>query len=310
MRRRGCRASFTASGSRAARSSAYYHGFSNRTLWPLLHGLVEHLLARPPHWWPTYRVVNERFAERAFALADGRRAVLGPRLPPDAACRGCCARATRTRGSPSSSTSRSRRPRCSAGCRGASSSSTGCSARAHRLPDAAVPRQLRSARALPRRRRRGGGTTAAAPGRADRRQSARIRSRSTRPRFAERARGAGRRARAAAAAQPVRAAAASCSASTGSTTRRASWSGCGRSSSCSSSAGPARRVVLRPDRGPEPRRHPRVPRPAREQVEQLVGRINGRFTEPGRDVAGALPLPRRQPGPAARLLPRSPTSAS
>ncbi len=39
----------------------YYHGFSNRTLWPLLHGWVE-----PPlfdrSWWRAYCEVNERFA--------------------------------------------------------------------------------------------------------------------------------------------------------------------------------------------------------------------------------------------------------
>ena len=39
----------------------YYHGFSNRTLWPLLHGWVE-----PPafdrSWWRAYSEVNERFA--------------------------------------------------------------------------------------------------------------------------------------------------------------------------------------------------------------------------------------------------------
>ncbi len=39
----------------------YYHGFANRTLWPLLHGLIE----APVYdrgWWHTYRDVNERFA--------------------------------------------------------------------------------------------------------------------------------------------------------------------------------------------------------------------------------------------------------
>jgi alpha,alpha-trehalose-phosphate synthase [UDP-forming] len=40
----------------------YYHGFSNRTLWPLLHAWVE-----PPvfdrSWWRGYRAVNERFAD-------------------------------------------------------------------------------------------------------------------------------------------------------------------------------------------------------------------------------------------------------
>jgi alpha,alpha-trehalose-phosphate synthase [UDP-forming] len=39
----------------------YYRGFANRTLWPLLHGLVE----QPTfdrRWWNAYRAVNERFA--------------------------------------------------------------------------------------------------------------------------------------------------------------------------------------------------------------------------------------------------------
>ena len=39
----------------------YYHGFANRTLWPLLHGWVE-----PPvfdrSWWRAYDEVNARFA--------------------------------------------------------------------------------------------------------------------------------------------------------------------------------------------------------------------------------------------------------
>jgi trehalose 6-phosphate synthase len=47
----------------------FYHGMSNRTLWPLLHGLVEHY-ALDHRNWPVYRSVNERFAEQAHALAD------------------------------------------------------------------------------------------------------------------------------------------------------------------------------------------------------------------------------------------------
>ena len=42
----------------------YYHGFANRTLWPLLHGLVE----QPTYerdWWSAYLSANE-----AFATAD------------------------------------------------------------------------------------------------------------------------------------------------------------------------------------------------------------------------------------------------
>jgi trehalose 6-phosphate synthase len=50
--------------------SDYYHGFANRTLWPLLHGLVE----QPVYdrgWWLTYREVNERFA----ATDTGKEAI-------------------------------------------------------------------------------------------------------------------------------------------------------------------------------------------------------------------------------------------
>ncbi len=43
--------------------AGYYHGFANRTLWPLLHDSVEKpVLDRS--WWTTYRKVNEVFAER------------------------------------------------------------------------------------------------------------------------------------------------------------------------------------------------------------------------------------------------------
>ncbi len=40
---------------------AYYHGFANRTLWPLLHGLVEQPVF-DRSWWNVYRDVNDRFA--------------------------------------------------------------------------------------------------------------------------------------------------------------------------------------------------------------------------------------------------------
>lgn len=42
----------------------YYHGFANRTLWPLFHELIETpVLER--RWWRAYRDVNARFAEAA-----------------------------------------------------------------------------------------------------------------------------------------------------------------------------------------------------------------------------------------------------
>jgi trehalose 6-phosphate synthase len=49
----------------------YYHGFSNRTLWPLLHGLVEEPVFERD-WWDSYRTVNARFA----AAETGRGAAL------------------------------------------------------------------------------------------------------------------------------------------------------------------------------------------------------------------------------------------
>jgi alpha,alpha-trehalose-phosphate synthase [UDP-forming] len=42
----------------------YYHGFSNRTLWPLLHGLIETPVYERS-WWRSYQAVNERFAATA-----------------------------------------------------------------------------------------------------------------------------------------------------------------------------------------------------------------------------------------------------
>jgi alpha,alpha-trehalose-phosphate synthase [UDP-forming] len=53
----------------------FYHGMSNRTLWPLLHGLVEQYTLDHRNW-PAYRAVNERFAEQAHALADDGDALL------------------------------------------------------------------------------------------------------------------------------------------------------------------------------------------------------------------------------------------
>ncbi|OYN90814.1 alpha,alpha-trehalose-phosphate synthase (UDP-forming) [Parenemella sanctibonifatiensis] len=47
----------------------YYEGFSNSTLWPLYHDAVE---APEFHreWWDAYVQVNQRFADRAAAVAD------------------------------------------------------------------------------------------------------------------------------------------------------------------------------------------------------------------------------------------------
>ena len=54
---------------------AYYHGFSNRTLWPLVHDLV----AEPvidQDWWEVYRTVNERFADRIAEMDPPQDALL------------------------------------------------------------------------------------------------------------------------------------------------------------------------------------------------------------------------------------------
>ena len=52
----------------AAELEHYYEGFANDTLWPLYHDVIE-----PPayhrQWWDAYRRVNRRFAERAARQA-------------------------------------------------------------------------------------------------------------------------------------------------------------------------------------------------------------------------------------------------
>jgi trehalose 6-phosphate synthase len=49
----------------------YYHGFSNRTLWPLFHGLADRVII-DRRWWRDYTEANERFAERALEVAPPR----------------------------------------------------------------------------------------------------------------------------------------------------------------------------------------------------------------------------------------------
>ncbi|MGH3443452.1 MAG: alpha,alpha-trehalose-phosphate synthase (UDP-forming) [Nitriliruptorales bacterium] len=46
-----------------AELQGFYYGFSNRTLWPLFHDLLEQPIF-DRGWWNAYRQVNERFAER------------------------------------------------------------------------------------------------------------------------------------------------------------------------------------------------------------------------------------------------------
>jgi trehalose 6-phosphate synthase/phosphatase len=49
--------------------SEYYHGFSNETLWPLLHDLLGHCRFSRQSW-STYRQVNRKFAEAADAEVE------------------------------------------------------------------------------------------------------------------------------------------------------------------------------------------------------------------------------------------------
>ena len=54
--------------SSAKRSTSYYEGFSNETLWPLYHDAVADSQFHRD-WWEAYQRVNERFAEAAAELA-------------------------------------------------------------------------------------------------------------------------------------------------------------------------------------------------------------------------------------------------
>jgi trehalose 6-phosphate synthase/phosphatase len=47
----------------------YYHGFSNRTLWPLMHSLSARARFDGREWL-TYKIVNDRFGETAVAEAE------------------------------------------------------------------------------------------------------------------------------------------------------------------------------------------------------------------------------------------------
>jgi trehalose 6-phosphate synthase len=53
----------------AAQVRDYYHGFANRTLWPLLHNAIEKPVF-DRSWWSAYRDVNARFAVAAGEALD------------------------------------------------------------------------------------------------------------------------------------------------------------------------------------------------------------------------------------------------
>ncbi len=46
----------------------HYEGFSNSSVWPLLH-YMPNFMRYDPAWWEQYRIVNQRFADRALEMA-------------------------------------------------------------------------------------------------------------------------------------------------------------------------------------------------------------------------------------------------
>jgi len=53
----------------AAQVRSYYHGFANATLWPLLHDAIEKPRFERP-WWTAYREVNAEFTRATLAALD------------------------------------------------------------------------------------------------------------------------------------------------------------------------------------------------------------------------------------------------
>jgi trehalose 6-phosphate synthase/phosphatase len=51
-----------------AEAKAHYEGFSNSSVWPLLHYMPNYLRYEPG-WWEQYRKVNQRFADKVLEIA-------------------------------------------------------------------------------------------------------------------------------------------------------------------------------------------------------------------------------------------------
>ena len=49
-------------------AEAHYEGFSNSSVWPLLHYMPDYLHYEPG-WWEKYREVNQRFADKVLSIA-------------------------------------------------------------------------------------------------------------------------------------------------------------------------------------------------------------------------------------------------
>ena len=280
---------------------AYYHGFSNRTLWPLLHGLVEQPVF-DRRWWDAYRAVNERFAAAddpaapRFRWVHDYHLMLLPELlraPRSAA--GAIGFFLHVPFPPPEVFARLPwREQVLDGMLGADVVSFHTEQLPRQLP-ADVPRLLvddvvvdGDARRTRRRPRRCGRTS--------------TRSRSTRDDFARERDAAGRRAGARRLQRAVRGAPRPAR-------RRPPRLHEGhpraaardRAAARAAARSPARARV-RPDRRPEPRRDPRVPRAARggraarRPDQRPLHRAGPRRARP-------LPLPRRHARPPARLLP-------
>ncbi len=52
----------------AEEAEAHYEGFSNSSVWPLLHYMADYLRYEP-NWWKEYRKVNQRFADKVLGIA-------------------------------------------------------------------------------------------------------------------------------------------------------------------------------------------------------------------------------------------------
>ena len=52
----------------AEEEEAFYEGFSNSSIWPLLHYMPDYLRYEPD-WWEEYRKVNQRFADKVLGIA-------------------------------------------------------------------------------------------------------------------------------------------------------------------------------------------------------------------------------------------------
>jgi trehalose 6-phosphate synthase len=257
----------------------YYHGFANRTLWPLFHDLVvEPVIDR--RWWRAYQDVNRRFAEALAEVVEPT-----PRSAPlvwvqDYHLMLLPELLRRLARLPDRVLPAHPVPAAGAVARlpWRDQLLTGCSPPTRSGSTPPLPRQLRplGPAAVPRRDR-----ARRHPRLPDGRQvrPSPTRSRST-PTSSPSSRLPETEPSSPTCASSSRAGRCS-SASTGSTTPRASATGCSRSSCCSTPT-PDLRASSPSSRSPSrAATTSRSTATCATQVETEVGRINGRFTEPG-----------------------------